>query len=194
MNLLADILESNQKSTVLAFLLLSTERSYSAKELTKRLHLSEKVLSNVLEEFEKLSLVYSFERGKETLYIINQKHKLLPEIRLSLVKNQKPYEDELFSAIKKLGEIQGAFLSGAFTGQPQLPVDILLVGKISLTRLEIFLQNCKKMLGIEVNYSIMTPDEFQMRRDTFDRFLKDVFDYRHLVVVDGTLMPRKGKK
>ncbi len=119
--MLADVLESNQKSSVLAFFLLATERSYSTKELTKRLSLSEKTLQSILEEFEKLSLLNSFVRGKEELFIINQKHKLLPEIKLSLVKNQKPYEDELFSAIRKLGDIQGAFLSGVFTGQPQLP-------------------------------------------------------------------------
>ncbi len=83
-------------------------------------------------------------RDRQMLYIVNPKHKLLPEIKLSLTKNQKRIEDELFAAVKKLGEIQGAFLSGAFTGQPQLPVDLLLVGKISLTKLDTFLQNCKK--------------------------------------------------
>jgi hypothetical protein len=41
------------------------------------------------------------------------------------------------------------------------------------------------MMGQEINYSIMTEDEFKLRRDTFDRFIKDIFDYRHLVVVDN---------
>lgn len=40
-------------------------------------------------------------------------------------------------------------------------------------------------MGIELNYSIMTPDEFILRRGTFDRFLRDIFDYRHIVVIDG---------
>ncbi len=120
----------------------------------------------------------------------------MPEIKLSVTKNHKALKDELFVAIKKLGEIQGAFLSGAFTGQPQLPVDLLLVGKINLTKLDLFLQNCRKMLGIEINYSIMTLKEFLMRRDTFDRFLKDIFDYRHLVVLDHTqgAKAKKGSK
>ncbi len=30
----------------------------------------------------------------------------------------------------------------------------------------------------------MTPDEFAVRRHTFDRFIKDIFDYSYLVVVD----------
>ncbi len=192
--MLTDILESNQKTAVLAYFLLAPERSFSFKELSKRLHISDKVLVNILREFDELSLIQVFRKEKTELFIINQKHKLLPQIKLSLVKNQKPYEDELFLAIKKLGEIKGAFLSGVFTAQPQLPVDILLVGKINLNKLDTFLQNCKKMLGVDINYSIMTLEEFRMRRDTFDRFLKDIFDYRHVVVIDNTQKRGKAPK
>ncbi len=194
MHNLSDILESKQKSATLAFLLLAADRAFSVKELAKRLHLSERVMQSVLREFEKISLVTAFSRDRHMFYIVNQKHKLLPEIKQSLLKNQKRFEDELFTSIKKLGEIKGAFLSGVFTGQPQLPVDLLLVGKISLGKLEKFLQNCKKIMGVEINYSIMTVDEFRMRRDTFDRFLKDIFDYRHVVIHDSTQKPKRIKK
>jgi hypothetical protein len=190
----ADILDSDQASEILAFLLLAPARSFSLKELAKRLKYSERTLSNILHEFVEDSMVKQFSRGNAKLYIINLKHKLLPEIKASLARNQKPYEDELFSAIIKLGEVKAAFLSGAFAGQPQLPVDLLLVGKISLTKLDTFLNQCKTMLGIDINYSIMTPDEFLLRVNTFDRFIKDIFDYHHVVVVDKVTKPKKGIK
>jgi hypothetical protein len=189
-----DILDSKYGSELLAFLLLAPTRTYSAKELAKRLRFSEKTLANLLREFVDDSMVTQLTRDRTKLYIINSRHKLLPEIRNSLVKNQKPYEDELFKAITKLGEVKAAFLSGAFTGQPQLPVDLLLVGKISLPKLDTFLKQCKTMLGIDINYSVMTPDEFQLRQNTFDRFIKDIFDYPHLVVVDKTQKAKKGSK
>ena len=190
----SDILDSKYGSELLAFLLLAPARVYSSKELARRMQITEKSLDILLKEFLDDSMIRQFVQDRAKLYIINHKHKLLPEIRASLVKNQKPYEDELFSAIQKLGEVKAAFLSGVLTAQEQLPVDLLLVGKISLTKLDTFLKQCKAMLGIDLNYSIMTPDEFQMRRDTFDRFIKDVFDYPHLVVVDKTTKQKKGTK
>ncbi len=190
----ADILDSKYSSELLAFLLLAPARCYSSKELAERMGLTENSLNILLKEFLEDSMIKQFVSDHKKLYIINLKHKLLPEIRASLVKNQKPYEDELFTEITKLGEVQSAFLSGSFTGQLQLPVDLLLVGKINLTKLDVFLKQCKDMLGIDLNYSIMTPDEFQMRRDTFDRFIKDIFDYPHLVVVDKSAKPKKGSK
>ena len=63
-------------------------------------------------------------------------------------------------------------------------MDLLLVGKINLTKLAGFLKATEKLMGQEINYSVMTVEEFLLRRDTFDRFIKDIFDYRHLVVVD----------
>lgn len=190
----ADILDSKHGSELLAFLLIAPERSYSIKELGKRLHLSEKVLTKLLREFMDDSMVKPFTRDRAKLYIVNPKHKLLPEIRASLARNQKPYEDELFSAINKLGEVKAAFLSGAFTGQPQLPVDLLIIGKVNLTKLDNFLKQCKTMLGFDINYSIMTPDEYKLRSNTFDRFIKDIFDYPHVVVVDKTAKSNGGNK
>lgn len=189
----ADILDSKYGSELLAFLLLAPARSYSGKELSKRLDFPERVLNPVLQEFLDDSIVYQLSRDGAKIYSVNQKHKLLPEIRASL-KNLPAYDDELFSAIAKLGDVKAAFLSGIMTGQENLPVDLLLVGKVNLSKLDTFLKQCKTMLGIDLNYSIMTPEEFQMRSDTFDRFIKDIFDYPHLVVVDKLSKAKKGTK
>ncbi len=183
--MLNDIIDSKYKSVIVPFLLLATPRSYSALELSKRLGIPMPKLTTELTELTKLGLVRTFAKNRQTYYLINTRHKSLVELKQSLVKNQKHFDDELYMAIRRLGDLHAAFLSGIFTGNPQLPVDILLVGKPSLPKLDEFLQNCKKMMGQDINYSIMTEDEYTLRRDTFDRFIKDVFDYPHLVVFDN---------
>lgn len=115
----------------------------------------------------------------------------MPEIKASLLKNGVKYQDELFSAIKKLGVVRAAFLSGLFTGYPNLPVDLLLVGKINLQKLSDFLKAVETLMDQEINYSVMSEDEFILRRDTFDKFIKDIFDYRHLVIVDEITKAKK---
>jgi predicted transcriptional regulator len=192
--MLERIIDSANKSALFALLLLSPNRSFSPKELSKRLRVSEGVVSNVLHWFAEAGLVNSFTKTGRKYYLVNLKHRLIPEIQNSLRRNQRKYEDELFLAIKKLGHVQAAFLSGIFTGQPQLPVDLLLVGKISLPKLDKFMHDVKDMIGQEINYSIMTADEFSVRVHTFDRFIKDIFDYPHLVVVDTVRNQGKGKK
>ena len=182
--MLKDLIDSKTESLILAFFLAAPTRAFSVIEISKRLNIPFLKAAHSLSRIVLAGPVTSFSKKGKRYFMLNKKYQLLPEIKNVLIKKFPKYQDELFSAIKKVGEIKAAFLSGIFTGQPNLSVDLLLVGKVNLKKLDIFLKAVQKMLGQEINYSIMTPNEFQLRRDTFDRFIRDIFDYPHLVVCD----------
>lgn len=183
--MLQDIIDSKTDSAILSFFLVVPERSFSILEVSKRLSLPHQKAVFGLNKLSEAGILKGFSKKGKKYYLINNKYKLLPEIKKHFLKDAAVYHDELFSAIKKLGEVQAAFLSGIFCGQPNLPVDLLLVGKINLKKLSDFLRSAEKMMGQDINYSVMTVQEFQLRRNTFDKFIKDIFDYPHLVVHDG---------
>jgi len=161
------------------------ERSFSVFEVSKRLNIPFLKAAHSLAKLSGAGVLTTFAKKGKKYYLVNPHYKLLPEIKIFWDKNAQKGKDELFSAVKRLGDVRAAFLSGIFTGYPNLPVDVLLVGKINLRKLSDFLKAAEKMMGQEINYSVMTVEEFLQRRDTFDKFIKDVFDYRHLAVVDG---------
>ncbi len=178
------ILSSTQKTALLAFLMVAPDRYYSVLELSRRIGLSGPTVSALLTQFLRDGLVKTASRSRAKVYAFNSKHHLAGDMKIWLKKHGHKYEDELYTAVSKVGEVKAVFLSGIFSGQPQLPVDILIVGKVNLPKLDTFLQQCGKMMGTEINYSIMSADEFKIRRDTFDRFIKDIFDYPHITVMD----------
>ncbi len=182
--MLEDIIDSKTDSVVLGFFLTAPERSYSIMEIAKRLNLPSQKAVHSLNKLSGQGMLKNFTKRGKKYYLINNRYKLLPEIRKFWQKQGLKYQDEMLLVIKKLGKIKAAFLSGLFTGYPNLPVDILLVGKVNLKKLDEFLKHAEKLMGQDINYSIMTVDEFNLRRNTFDKFIKDIFDYRHLVVVD----------
>ncbi len=182
--MLEEIIDSKTDSGILSFFLSMPERSFSVLEVSRRLHTPYLKTAHSLAKLASVGLLAVFSKKSKKYYYINSHYKLLPEIKNFWAKNSQKGKDELFSAIKRLGDVRAAFLSGIFTGYPNLPVDVLLVGKINLKKLSDFLKAAEKMMGQEINYSVMTVDEFLQRRNTFDKFIKDVFDYRHLVVTD----------
>jgi hypothetical protein len=192
--MIEDIVNSKTDSAVLSFFLASPERSFSIVEVSKRLRIQHLKAAHSLNKLAGLGLLKSFAKKGKKYYLINSHYRLLPEIKSFWLKNGPKYQDELFSAIRKLGEIKAAFLSGIFCGQQGLPVDLLLVGKVNLNKLADFLKAAEKLMGQEINYSVMTVEEFVQRRDTFDRFIKDIFDYRHLVVVDNLSKKSSGAR
>jgi len=182
--MLEEIIDSKVDSAVLSFFLVAPERSFTALEISKRLKFAFGKSVSVLHKLSQHGLLRVFAKKGKKYYMVNSRYSLYSELKDFLQKNGPRYEDELFLAIRKLGEIKAAFLSGIFTGYNNLPVDLLLVGKVNLRKLDDFLHKLQKIMGQEINYSVMTVEEFEQRRDTFDKFIKDIFDYHHLVVVD----------
>jgi hypothetical protein len=190
--MLEELLNSKNEASILSFFLVAPLRSFSAIEISKRLGIPYLKATHTLNKLASGNQLVAFSKKNKKYYLLNTKYKLLPEIKTYLLKNGQHYEDELFVAIRKLGEVKAAFLSGIFTGQPHLPVDMLLVGKINLPKLEEFMKVLENMMGQEINYALMPVSEFEVRRHTFDRFIKDIFDYRHVVVVDE--LSKKSKR
>jgi hypothetical protein len=181
---LPEIIDSKTDSTILSFFLVAPARSFSILEVSRRLNIPHQKASHSLNKIAESGLLKGFSKRSKKYFLLNPGHKLLPEVRRQFSKDAPKYRDELFFAIKKLGDVKAAFLSGIFTGHPNLPVDLLLVGKINLKKLADFLKALEKMMGQEINYSVMTVREFELRRDTFDKFIKDIFDYSHIAVCD----------
>jgi hypothetical protein len=181
---ISDIFKSKTESIVLSFFLAAPPRSFSIFEISKRLRLPFFKASFSLNKLAQNGVLKSFSKKGKKYFFINAKSPFFAELNSFAKKKGPKYSDELFSAVRRLGKLKAAFLSGIFTGYSYLPVDILLVGKVNLKKLDAFLKSANKLMGQEINYSIMTPKEFVLRRDTFDKFIKDIFDYRHIAVVD----------
>ncbi len=188
--MLEDIIDSKSDSAVLSLFLAAPARSFSILEISKRLHLPYMKAAHSLGKLALAGVLKAFSKKSKRYYIINYRYKLLPEIQKHWKKSGSKYQDELFLAIRRLGKIKAAFLSGLFCGHSGLPVDLLLVGKVNLKKLSEFLKSAEKLMGQEINYSIMSEQEFILRRNTFDKFIKDIFDYSHLTVID-TLAGKK---
>jgi hypothetical protein len=182
--LLSDILDSKQPADLLAFMLVAPLRSFSVKELAARLHTTSAKIQSAARVLERNNYLKSFSKNQTKFYMLNMRHAHALDLREECLSELGAWPDELFSSLKKLGQMSGIYLSGLFVGRVELPVDLLLVGKVSGPKLEQFLVYTDRLIGSELNYSVMSVEEFAVRRDTFDRFIKDIFDYPHLVVLD----------
>ena len=189
--MIEEIVDSKADSAILSFFLSAPERSFSVLEVSKRLKLPYLRAAHSMGKLSLSGPLKSFSKKAKRYYLINPKYKLLPEMKSFWNKQGPKYQDELFLAIRRLGEIKAAFLSGIFCAHPTLPVDILLVGRVNLRKLSDFIKAAEKMMGQDINYSIMSVEEFVQRRDTFDKFIKDIFDYRHITVLDNLAKKKK---
>lgn len=120
---------------------------------------------------------------KRKYYQLNATYPLLPEIRALMTKAQVLLEHRVDKELEQLPQIRYAALMGAFLGQ-SAPVDLFIVGVVNGDALRRIVEKMEKGLGQEVNYSVMTFQEFTYRKDMMDKFLYRILETPKNVVVD----------
>ncbi|MEN9557722.1 MAG: hypothetical protein RL141_91 [Candidatus Parcubacteria bacterium] len=116
-------------------------------------------------------------------YQLNATYPLLPEIKALVTKAHLLLEHHIDKDLEQLGEVKYAALMGAFLGQ-SAPVDLFIVGAINTGTLGKLLAKMETALGQEINYTVMTVQEYTYRKDMMDKFLNRILDAQKNVVVD----------
>ena len=63
-------------------------------------------------------------------------------------------------------------------------VDLLLVGDISAAKLKAVMKKIESAEGRDLNYTVLSDDEFYYRRSVRDKFITDILGGKHSVLVD----------
>ncbi len=118
----------------------------------------------------------------------NQDFILFSELRALLLKADFLLEKNFVKAVQRAGNADYLALTGNFVGLPAIPVDLLLVGRFNRRRLARLVRVFEKDFGREINYTVMSRQEFKYRKDITDRFLYDILENKKIVMVNNLEM------
>ena len=104
----------------------------------------------------------------------------------NLIVSETPLNrDEIARRFKPTGKIKFLAISGIFIDEPEARVDVLIVGDdLKKRSIENVLRTIESEIGKELSYGAMETAEFRYRLSVYDKFVRDVLDFRHDVVVD----------
>ncbi|MBU6447316.1 hypothetical protein KGQ24_00555 [Patescibacteria group bacterium] len=179
------ISDNKAKAQTLAFFYANQERGFTARAVEKAA--GTRAASGYLPMFVKLGLLHQYTNKGQKFYIFNKRNADWADIKNSIsrqYKKLKAGDDALSKYLRRVPSVKAAVLSGVFCANPGLECDLVLVGKISKKTLENIVKTAEKEIGQEINYALFNEHEYKMRKDTFDRFMKDIFDNVHFVAVD----------
>jgi len=164
---------SKTRVKLLALFLLNSERAFFVREITRRLA---KRINSVRRELQILSSIGFLTKkteGRKTFYQANKKFIFFKELQ-GMVEKSGTSEDKISEEIKKLGNISFAAWSGFFVGNQNTSVDLILVGNVKKDKLASFIKKIEQEAGQEINYTVLTENEFNYRKKCKDKFLKDI--------------------
>lgn len=104
----------------------------------------------------------------------------------NLLINTSPIADkELIKRLNRVGKIQGVVISGIFLQESESVVDLLIIGdevkKISFNN---FIKTLESEIGTTLRYTLLSTKDFKYRISMYDRLVRDILDYEHIVIHD----------
>ncbi len=202
--MLEHLFGSKARLQLLRVFLHHPNRAYYVRELTRLTDLQINAVRRELNNLESIQLVVQGEATESTgdtaepsaspkkkqtkadkkYYQINTEHTLFEELRQLIMKAEVLVESDLGQQIAKLGRVKYIALTGVFVGNTHANTDILIVGTMGKEKLKTLIRKYEKQLGREVNFTILTPQEFRYRRDITDRFLIGILEGKKIVALD----------
>lgn len=179
---------SKTRAKLLSLFLNNSDKSYYVRELTRTINEQINSVRRELANLKSLDIVVSQGKKGKLYYKANKKSELYPELKKIFAKSAKEEtvktEKDMIKTVKNLGDVSYAALMGHFVKDNSSPIDFFIVGKVNRRRLKTFIAQLEKEAKKELNYSLMTLDEFENRKLMFDRFMTEIMASPKDVLVD----------
>lgn len=182
---------SKTRVKLLHLFLSNPGKSFYVREITRlideQINSVRRELANMLE----VGVITSDSADNKLYYEVNQRYEHY--VAMKAIFTGESNEEVLAAsegsrswhkALVSLPSLRLAVAAGVLVKGSNSKIDLLLVGSIPATKLKAALKKIEAAEGRELNYTILTDDEFYYRLSVRDRFITEILGGKHSVLVD----------
>ncbi|MCJ1967498.1 hypothetical protein LRM47_00360 [Candidatus Nanosynbacter sp. TM7-076] len=189
---------SKTRVKLLHLFLNNPEKSFYVREITRMIDEQINSVRRELANMVSVGIVQQDAIDNKLYYSVNEDY---PYIKpLAAIFSDKNTEGGMGAASSvswkdSLGRMRGlrlAIISGKLVVGSSSAVDLLLVGDdMSVVTIKNLVKKIEKDRKIEINYAVISYDDFYYRMSVKDRFIMDIVRNKHSVLVDTENIMRK---
>lgn len=183
--MLDKLLSSSARVKVLRLLLLNEARRYYQREIAELTGLPIQAVQREGARLTEIGLLRRVEDGNRVYLQANPACLIFPELKRILLKTVA-LESLLSGALAGDGRIQAAFIYGSYAANQETAasdIDLFVIGSISSRQLSAALSPVQAEIQREINYHLVTTEEFQERLTGGDGFLHNVLSGHKIFVI-----------
>jgi hypothetical protein len=181
----ADLITSKSRITLLNVFLSSPNDMIHVRELVRRTNDEINAVRRELAFLEKKGILTREPRANRVYYFLNKNYSFYYDL-LRIGSKSVGLGAQILKNKVKLGRIKYAMFSGRFLRKMKEEpdeVDLLIVGNIVLPELALLVREEEKRLNTEINYTVMTEEEFSFRRKKRDPFIISILTGSRVVLI-----------
>ncbi|NCS32217.1 hypothetical protein GW793_01865 [bacterium] len=186
---LLDLFTSRVRLKVLQIFVPQPEKMFYVREVTRMTDEEVNAVRRELERLLAIGLLRTEKRANRLYYQVRTDFLYYNEL-LRIVGKTSGLAYELSSKISELGKpkyimLATAFVRGRVSGTND--IDLVVVGNVDLDALQSIVREYETAVEREVNYTVMTEDEFAFRKDRGDAFVASLLSQPQIILVGDEL-------
>lgn len=185
---------SKTRARLIGLFLQYPKEAFFVRELTRRIDAQLNSVRRELKNLIEMGMIIEKQSenrkvgktlaDKKKYYTANESFILFDDLRTLFQKVHILLKQNLVQEIDENGEILFFAFTGKFIDAVDIPTDLLIVGSMNTGALEKSVTKFEEEFNYEVNYTIMTKDEFLDRKQVGDRFLLALLNSDKIVMID----------
>lgn len=186
---------SQARVKLLRFFLFNPSKDFTFDEISQRARLVRRTARTEMNSLERAGVIkkkqiYSELRGRKKRsrvhgFALNKDFPELQALQTFLFETAPINGKTLRRHLRKAGPIDFLCVAGVFLREFEHRLDVLLsMKKLSQTKVENAIRSLEAELGIEIRYAAFSSEELLYRVGLYDKLTRDVFDYKHQILVD----------
>lgn len=182
---LQDFMVSRVRGKLLQAFLEKPAEMYYVRELTRKVSEEINAVRRELQRMEKKGMIKPEPRGNRIYYFFRKDYLFYSDL-LTLVAKTTNLGGAIIKSRNKLGKITAAVLSGKFVRhkpRSSEEVDLLVVGNVVLPQLAALVRSEESRREKEINYTVMTKEEFDFRKRRHDPFITGILSNSKVMLI-----------
>jgi predicted transcriptional regulator len=182
---------SKTRVKLLHLFLNNPGKAFYVREITRlideQINSVRRELANMLD----VGIITSDNADNKLYYEVNQRYEYYVPFRAIFADEKiestanKAAEAMWHDRVIELAGLRLAIIAGVLVKGSASSVDLLLVGDIASTRLKSVIKEIEQAESRELNYAVLSYDEFYYRLSVRDKFITEVLGSKHAVLYDA---------
>ena len=183
---IADIITSKVRIKILELFFSNLKEIYHVRGIVREVKEEINAVRRELTKFEKGGLLKKEPRGNRVYYYVRNDHPFFGDL-ISMVAKTTGLGASLITNKSKIGRVSFVMFSGKFArmkdSKKDDEVDILVVGEVVLPELAALIRLEESKRNKEINYTVMSREEFDFRKKRRDPFLLGVLSGSRVMII-----------
>lgn len=184
--MLEDIIISRVRVKILTLFLTHPNTIFHVRDIVRKVDEEINAVRRELAHMEAAGMVKKEQRANRLFYVMRRDYPLYFEL-LELIGKTSGIGFDMIKQRAKLGKIKFAMLSGRYLRglerKSANDIDLLIIGSVVLPELSQLIKAEEARHGREINYTVMTEEEFLFRKRRRDPFILGILNGSRIMII-----------